>query len=403
MSDTATPAAADAVIPAWLTLLLAAACGLIAANLYYAQPLAGPIAASIGMSAQAAGLVVTLTQIGYGLGLLLIVPLGDLLENRRLVLCGLGLTALALLAAAFASTPAQFLAAAFTIGLGAVVAQVLVPYAAHLAPLAVRGRVVGQVMSGLLFGIMLARPVSSLIANRWGWHTVFTGSAVAIALLALLLGRTLPARQPQTQHSYGALLRSLGALLLHERLLQRRACYQFFLFAAFSLFWTVAPLYLASPVFGLTQWGIAWFGLAGVAGAIAAPLAGRLADRGVGRGASALAMLAGALAFLLPLAATPGGTAALALLTATAVLLDAGVSASLIFGQRALFASRPELRARLNGLFISIFFCGGALGSALGAWVYAHYGWSGAQALGCALPLCALVCLASERAPAQLS
>lgn len=180
----------------WMTLLLATACGLIVANLYYAQPLIGPIGHALGLSPQAAGLIVTLIQAGYGAGLLLIVPLGDIIENRRLICSLLAASALALAGAALAGHAGVFLLAAVCIGLSSVAAQVLVPFAAHLAPEHARGRVVGNVMSGLMLGIMLARPAASLVTDLWGWHAIFAGSAVGMALLALVLMRLLPDRRP---------------------------------------------------------------------------------------------------------------------------------------------------------------------------------------------------------------
>jgi predicted MFS family arabinose efflux permease len=376
--------------------LLALACGLIAANIYYAQPLAGPISAGLGLPAQAAGLIVTLTQIGYGTGLLLVVPLADLFENRRLVLLLMGVATLGLLASALAPNAAAFLAAALLVGVGSVAVQVLVPYAAHLTPEAQRGRAVGNVLSGLLLGIMLARPVASFLARLWAWPAVFWSSALAMLLLAALLARRLPPRKPASPLSYHALLASMLQLLRTSALLRRRALYHAALFAAFSLFWTVTPLLLAGPVFGLSQGGIALFALAGVAGAVAAPLAGRAADLGRTRPATGLAMLAVVLAFGLAQLGRPGSGAALAWLTAAAILLDFGVAANLTLGQRALFALGAEQRARLNGLYMSTFFAGGAAGSALGGWAFAHGGWAWASGIGLALPLAALLYYAGE-------
>src|SRR5208337_215047 len=192
----------EPLLPAWLSLLIALACGLIVANIYYAQPLVGPISASIGLSPQAAGLIVTMTQIGYGVGLLFVVPLGDLFENRLLVLASLGICVLALSSAAAATHPLSFLAAALFVGLGSVAVQILVPYAAHLAPKAVRGRVVGNIMSGLMLGIMLARPVASFITELSSWHMIFYLSAGFMAVLALVLSRALPIREPNSKLRY---------------------------------------------------------------------------------------------------------------------------------------------------------------------------------------------------------
>jgi predicted MFS family arabinose efflux permease len=380
-----------------MTFVMAAACGLIAANLYYAQPLAGPIAAEIGLPPQAAGLIVTLTQIGYGLGLLLIVPLGDLLENRRLILTMIGIATLALLAAGISSTPLPFLAASLSIGLASTAVQMIVPFAANLAPDAMRGRVVGNVMSGLMVGIMLARPVASFIARFTSWHTVFFLSALVMVLLGLLLARKLPKRMPQTRLTYTGLLSSMGRLALTQPVLRRRAAYQACQFAAFSLFWTVTPLLLAGPAFNLTQAGIALFALAGVAGAIASPIAGRLADRDLGKPATALGIAAVATAFLITHIAPEGSTLALALLTAAAILLDFGVTMTLVIGQRAIYDIGAELRSRLNGIFMATFFCGGAIGSAAGAWAFTEGGWLLASSIGFALPAVALLYFLTER------
>lgn len=385
--------------PSWLILLLGVACGAIVANLYYAQPLAGPIAASLGLAPGAAGLIVTVTQVGYGLGLLLIVPLADLVENRRLIVAVVASSAVALCAAALAEGAATFLAASLAIGLGSVSAQVLVPFAAHLAPDAVRGRVVGNVMSGLLLGIMLARPLASFLADLASWQAVFWLSAALMAGLALLLHLALPVRRPNAGLSYVTLLTSMAYLVASTPALRRRGFYQACMFGAFSLFWTAAPLHLAGPQFGLGQSGIALFALAGVAGAIAAPIAGRVADRGWVRSASAVSMALGAAAFPLSLIVADGSALALGLLTASAILLDFGVSGNLVLGQRVIFGLRPELRSRLNGLYIAAFFVGGAAGSALGGWVYVHAGWTGAAWCGFAMPVAALARLLIRREP----
>ena len=383
-------------VPAWMTFLLATACGLIVANIYYAQPLVGPISVALGLPPQAAGLIVTMTQIGYVIGLLLIVPLGDLIENRRLVLCVMAVGALALLAAALSTHPLPFLAAALFIGIGSVSVQILVPYAAHLAPDAMRGQVVGNVMSGLLLGIMLARPVASFITHVSSWHVVFILSTIVMVVLAVVLGWALPPRMPTSRLRYGELLASMARLALTTPILQRRALYHACLFAAFSLFWTTTPLLLTGADFHLTQTGVALFALAGVAGAIAAPIAGRIADRGWIRLATAPAMLAVAAAFLMTHIGPAGSNLALALLVAAAILLDFGVSANLVLGQRAIFALGAEYRSRFNGLYMATFFVGGAIGSALGGWAYAQGGWALASWIGFALPIAALLYFATE-------
>lgn len=380
-----------------LTLLIATACGLIVANIYYAQPLIGPISASLGMSLQAAGLIVTMTQIGYGAGLLLVVPLGDLFENRGLVLAALCLAILALVGAAVSTRAATFLTAALLIGFGSVAVQILVPYAAHFAPEAVRGRIVGNVMSGLMFGIMLARPAASFITSALSWHAVFVISALVMAGLAIVLWIALPRRQPAPGLRYAAMLASMGRLARHTPILQRRAFYHACLFGAFSLFWTTVPL-LLTRTFLLSQKGIALFALAGVAGAISAPIAGRAADRGWSKPATGLAMLAVVASLLLSRLALSGSRAGLAILVVAAILLDFGVTANLVLGQRAIFSLGAEYRSRLNGLYMATFFAGGAVASALGGWTYARGGWSLAMWVGLGLPVLALIGYLTERA-----
>ena len=382
--------------PAWLTLLIAAACGLIAANIYLAQPLIGPISASLGLSAAMGGLIPTMAQLGYGAGLLLIVPLGDLIENRRLILSTLCIAILALAGAALSTHAAPFLLAALLIGLGSVAVQILVPYAAHLAPDATRGRVVGNVMSGLMLGIMLARPVASLVTEALSWHAVFALSAAVMAGLAVVLRLALPPRQPAPGLRYAELLASMGRLALRTPVLQRRALYHACLFAAFSLFWTAAPLFLADT-FHLSQNGIALFALVGVAGAVAAPVAGRTADRNWSRPATGLAMAAVASALLLGRLGLEGSPLGLVMLLVAAVLLDFGVTANGVLGQRAIYALGAGVRSRLNGLYMATFFAGGAAGSALGGWSYAHGGWSLTMWAGLVLPVLAFGCFLTER------
>ncbi|MFS0859386.1 MFS transporter [Paenibacillus taichungensis] len=382
-------------VPSWLILLLAAACGLIAANLYYAQTVIGPIGVTTGLSSAAAGLIVTLTQIGYVIGLLFIVPLSDILENKRLVTFFLIILVVALIAAAFSSHAVLFLTASLVIGISSVVAQILVPYATYLTSEEQRGRVVGNVMSGLLLGIMLARPVASFITSLLGWQAVFVFSAIVIGLLTLLLSRALPARQPQPAMKYGQLILSLGSLLKTFPMLRRRALYQASLFGAFSLFWTTVPLQLANE-YGMSQQGIAWFALAGVGGAIAAPIAGRWADKGLTRILTGLAMVIAVASFELAYLFQGHSTATLILLVVVAITLDMAVSGNLVLGQRIIY-SLSEARGRVNGIFMSIFFVGGAIGSSLGSWSYAHGGWSLTTLIGLLMPLLALIYYLTEK------
>jgi predicted MFS family arabinose efflux permease len=384
-------------MPAWLTFLLAASCGLITANVYYAQPLIGLISTDLGMSPQTAGLIITLTQLGFAAGMILVVPLADLFENRRLVVTMISIGVVALLAAALATHPLAFLTAALFIGLTSVSVQILVPYASHLCHESVRGRTVGNIMSGLMLGIMLSRPLASFLADVGSWHTVFVLSAVAMVLLGASLRFTLPTRKPQSKLTYGQLLSSLLTLARTTPILKRRALYHSFQFAAFTLFWTVVPLELTGPAFRLSQSGVALFALAGVAGAIAAPIAGGLADRGLSRPATGMGMAAVALAFLITHIAAPGSTLALGLLVVAAITIDFGITTTLVTGQRAIFALGHEIRGRLNAVYMTTWYIAGAMASAAGAWAYAHGGWNLASWIGLALPIAALLYFATER------
>lgn len=383
-------------IPTWLTLLIATACGIIVANLYYAQPLVGVISSSIGLPANSSGLIVTLTQIGYVVGLLFVVPMGDILENRRLIVVSLLLTSVSLVITAVSKQAVLFLVASFLIGLGSVATQVLVPFASYLASESSRGRVVGNIMSGLLLGIMLSRPLSILVADLFSWHAVFALSAAAVIILTIVLLKVLPTRRPSANTNYTALLGSMWHLLRTNLVLRRRAIYHACLFATFSLFWTTVPLLLSSPIFHFSQKAIALFALVGVAGALASPVAGRVADRGWTKPATGIALVTVVISILLPLIIRTSSAIGVAVLVIAAILLDAGVSANLVLGQRALFSLSPEIRSRLNGLFMAIFFFGGAIGSAIGGWAYATGGWSTALWFGIAFPIIALLYFATE-------
>ncbi|MFI8709424.1 MFS transporter [Bacillus sp. NPDC077411] len=387
----------DKDISAGLTILLATACGIIVANLYYAQPLVGLISSAIGLSTSSAGLIVTLTQIGYVVGLLFLVPLGDIVENRKLVVISLLLSAVALTAIVFVKHGILFLVASFFIGLGSVAAQVLVPFASYLASESTRGRVVGNVMSGLLLGIMLSRPISSLVADIWGWNAIFALSAAVIVLLAIILLKVLPTRRPMANTNYTALLGSMWQLLRTTPILRRRAIYHACVFGTFSLFWTTVPLLLSSPTFHFSQKAIALYALVGIAGAIAAPVGGRLADRGWTRIATGIALAVVIASLLLPLMIRSNSPVGIAVLVVAAILLDMGVSANLVLSQRLIFSLKPEIRSRLNGLFMAIFFLGGAIGSSIGGWAYASGGWSAALWMGIAFPVIALLYFATEK------
>ncbi|NWB98328.1 MFS transporter [Pseudomonas gingeri] len=369
-----------------MVILFAFCCGAIVANIYYTQPIIGLIAPDIGLPPAMASLIVSLTQIGFALGLFFLVPLGDLLENRRLMIVTNLVAIISLLGAAFTKQPNLFLLMSLLIGFSSVSVQILIPLAAHLAPTESQGRVVGNIMSGLLLGILLARPVSSVVADQFGWRAIFMAAAVVMIFINLVL-LTLPKRQPDHRASYGQLLHSLGTLLRRQPVLRQRAFYHGCMFATFSLFWTAAPLELTRNN-GLSQTQIAIFALVGAIGAVAAPIAGRLADAGHTHRASLLAMLFAALSFLPALVHPLYSVIGLAV---TGVVLDFCVQMNMVLGQRAIYALDANSRGRLNALYMTSIFIGGAFGSAIASSVYEHGGWMGIMLVGGALPLVALL------------
>jgi predicted MFS family arabinose efflux permease len=392
-----------AVLTRGLTLLLGVAVGIIVANLYYAQPLIALIAKSLNLAPSAAGLIVTFTQMGYGLGVLLVVPLGDMLENRRLIIGMLVMGIFAVLGLALSTQMIPYFIAAILVGIGSSAVQIIVPYAAHLSPEATRGQVVGSLMSGLMLGIMLSRPTAGFLTDLISWHAVFLLSAGLMTILAVILYFFLPARNPTPLGiSYGELLRSMGRLFVDTPILRRRAIYQACMFGAFCLFWTSSPLLLAGPEFHLSQSAIAVFALVGVTGAVSAPFAGRLADRGLSGITTAIALVSGILSFLLTQIFQAGSGFSLAFLVVAAILLDAGVSANLVLGQRAIFSLKPEHRGRLNGLYIATIFIGGAVGSSVGAWAFAQGGWTWTAWTGLLMPLAAFIYFLTEKYSTQM-
>lgn len=380
-----------------LTSLMAVACGAMVANLYYAQTLIATIGPEIGLSPGLAGGIVTLTQLGYGVGLALIVPLADLVENKRLILVASVGAVLGSLGIALARGPAVFLAASLVTGVCSVGAQVLVPFAAHLSSERRQGQSIGLVMSGLLTGIMLARPLASFLAGVAGWRTMFLLSAGSIALVAVALAVLLPQRRPATRLGYGAILASSVALLRRYRLLRLRAAYQALMFVAFNMFWTAAPLVLMQA-FHLTSNGIALFALAGAGGALVAPVAGRLADRGHTRPTTLAALVLVAGAFIASgLAVAAAGLIAFAV---TAVVIDGAVQMSQICGQRLIFGLAPEARGRINAAYLTIMFVIGASGSVIASAAFGAGGWPLVAIIGAAIGGAGLVLFVLfDRAP----
>jgi predicted MFS family arabinose efflux permease len=369
-----------------IMVVLAVSCGATVANLYYSQPLLDQISSAFSVSQGSAALVVTVTQLGYAGGMALLMPLGDLLENRKLASRTLVFTAAALVVAGISPAFGLFLAASVLIGLTSVVAQILVPFAAHLAPEEARGRFVGTVMTGLLLGVLLARTVSSFVTSAWGWRTIYFVSAGLMLLVAVTVVRLLPRRHPGHHVRYPELMRSIGALVREEPALRRRAVCQALMFGAFSAFWTAVAFELVRA-HGLSQTGIGVFALVGAAGAAVAPIAGRLGDRGYGQTGSGIALALAAVAMII----ADIGAHSLVVLALAGVLLDLAVQSHQVLSQQEIYGLRGDARARVNTVFMTTIFIGGAIASAVTGALYDDAGWTGSSLFGAALPLVGLL------------
>lgn len=376
-----------------VTFLLAAACGLAVANVYYAQPLLDAMAAELGLREATVGIVVTVTQVGYGLGLLLVVPLGDLVERRRLVTLQMSLSVVALGVVSLAPTVAVLLMGMAAVGLFAVVTQVLVAFSATLATPAERGRVVGTVTSGVVLGILSARTVAGFVSDFAGWRAVYGVSAVATLLVAVALFRVLPREQVRSRLSYPELLRSVLTLFVEERELRVRAVLALLSFASFTTLWTPLVLLLGAPPHSLSHSQVGLFGLAGMAGALGASRAGRLADRGLGD-RTTLAALALLLVSWVPIA---GATSSLWALGLGIITLDLAIQALHVTGQSELYAVRPEARSRLVAGYMMFYSLGSGAGSLASTVVFSKWGWTGVCVQGAALSAVALVFWAFSR------
>ena len=369
-----------AIMPVRTTLLSVAA-GVLVANLFATQLVIAQIAADLNIPVASAGLVPTLTMLGYACSLVFVLPLIDKFENRRLLLVTLVTSVLALVMAALAPGKASLLTAAFLVGATSCGLQMIVVMAATLSSEAQRGQIIGTVMSGLMLGVLLSRPAGSLIAGALGWRAVYATSAVAVSLLLVTLARSLPVSHPLSPVSYLKSIASLLPLLTREPVLRRRAAYQALLMFSFNCFWIGVAWRLAQPPFQLGSRGIALFALAGAAGVLIAPVAGRAGDRGWTGAATLWAhlfVIAGlALAALTALYSSPTIGPPLLALAAAAVLLSMGGVADQALGRRAVNMIRPDARGRVNGLFTGSFFIGGALGAAVAGPAWSVGGWMG--------------------------
>jgi predicted MFS family arabinose efflux permease len=362
-------------------VLLTVLAAVTVANIWYNQPLLPAIGRTFNVSNGAAGIVAVVTQVGYAAGLLCFVPLGDAVDSRRLMLGLLAAVTVALLGAAVAPTLAVEAAAGFAIGLTTVVPQVAIPLAAGLAEPAHRGRVVGQIMGGLLVGILGARALAGFVGAAFGWRRMFVVAAVLMVLCAIAVRMKLPARQPSSTLSYGALLRSLLPIAREQPVARDAAMLGAMTFGSFSAFWTTLAFRLEAPPLHYGSQVAGLFGLLGIAGAAAAPVAGYLADRRSARGTVGLALIGVGVAWvvLLLFGHTLWGIAV------GVVVLDAAVQIAQVSNQARIYSLDSRLYSRLNTIYMVSYFAGGALGSALSAAAWDLAGWRGVCAVGLAL------------------
>lgn len=363
-------------------ILLAIACGLAVANVYYAQPLLDTMAATFDVDHADVGIIVTISQIGYGIGLLLLVPLGDLINGRKLIISQFFLLGLFLLITGLATSFFMLLGGMFLVGLMAVVTQALVAYAANMADDHTRGHVVGTVTSGVVIGLLLARTVAGSLTQLAGWRSVYLISAMMVIVMSIILFRTLPASvKPKNSVSYPRLLSSMFVLFRKSPLLLVRSLMAMLIFAAGQVLWTPMVLPLSEPPFSLSHTAIGMFGLAGVTGALGASKAGSLSDRGYARWTSGIALIL----MLISWIPTALMVHSLWLLIFGIILFDLGLQAVHVTNQSLILKIAPEARGRITGGYMIFYSIGSALGAIASTTIFALWGWTGVCLLGAAI------------------
>ena len=377
----------------FLIFILAISCGSLVANIYYAQPIVQLIAKELNISSELSGLLTTFTQIGYGLGLFLIVPLADLFKSKKIIGILIGLTIISLIGTLISENGIVFILLTTIIGIGACAAQMLVPLTMRIVPIEETGKYVGRVMSGLLMGIMIARPLSIGIAGWFGWRMVFLFSLITLVVMLLLIIKFLPNYEVVSTNnlSYPKLIASMVKLLINTSPLQQRAFYHACLFATFSLYWTVMPILLRSEPLHFSNNEIALFGFVAIGGALLTPTIGKIADKGFISIMTNVSMMLVLLSIVLLFFVRDHSLTSVILIIISGISIDIGVSGNVLLGQKVIFGLNPEIRNRLNGLYMTIFFLGGAFGSWIGSYTYYKFNSEVTLIIGTALPLIALL------------
>ena len=397
--NTAKTAQANTGISKLTLWVMTVATGLVVANIYYAQPLLEDIAKTYHVSNGTAGNIAMLTQMGYAFGMLFLIPLGDMLKRKRLIMVGFGLIVLALLLAAFAPTFPVMLLASFLIGFTSIVPQLIIPMAAHLSKPEERGKTVGFVMSGLLIGILLSRTISGFVGERFGWHVMFMIAAALMLLLWAIIYFLFPEIEPQYNGNYGGLMRSLITLIRTEPLLRLAALRGALCYACFGAFWTTLIFLLRQPQFNLGSEAAGLFGLVGAFGALGAAAMGRISDKTNPYTVTTFSILLVIISFVV----FYFSGSSLAGLIIGVILLDLGVQATHISNQTTIFSLSKEARNRLNTVYMVTYFLGGAAGTFLASRVWNTWHWQGVTIIGIILSVAAELVHLSYRKTVRLN
>ncbi|HEX2328221.1 MAG TPA: MFS transporter [Candidatus Angelobacter sp.] len=360
-----------------LLWLITVASAVAVANLYYNQPMLAAMARSFHSDPHGIGLVATFTQAGYALGMPIFIPLGDLVERRRLVVSLFLAVAVALAGAALAPNLGLLVLASFFIGLTTLIAQIMIPLGAELSAPEEQGKTIGSILSGILLGILLARTLSGSVAAHLGWRAMYWIACGMALVFAVLLRVRLPQVLPHSQLTYGRLIQSLVRLVIETPKLRQVSLVGAMLFAAFSAFWTTLVFLLETPPYHYGSQAAGLFGLIGATGALVAPISGRTSDR---RGPRFVVAIALSVVLVAYACFWIFGLHLIGLIIGV-IVLDGGVQAAQVANQSRVFSLRPDARNRVNTIYMICYFGGGSLGSLLGAWAWTHWHWNGVCAV----------------------
>ncbi|MDT8718030.1 MFS transporter [Clostridium sp. 19966] len=370
-----------------LIMVMAIACGITVANLYYIQPLLGDIAKTFNVSEISVGSAAMLTQIGYAIGMIFILPLGDIKERRNLITMMLLFSVLSLTSMFFSKNITMLIISSFAVGFTSIIPQLIIPLAAQLSDPKERGKIIGTVMSGLLIGILVSRTFSGILGGYLGWRIVYIIAAIMMILLMIILRKLIPVTKPVSDIKYFELLKSMLKLIKTEPALQEASINGAMMFAAFSAFWTSLTFLLQSSHYNLGAQAAGLFGLVGVSGALAAPMVGKIADKKGPRFVIGICIFIVMISYLLFLLL---GFKVLGLILGV-ILLDLGVQSCNVSNQARVHSLNEEMRNRINTVYMVSFFLGGAFGSFLGSYSYSHFGWYGVCIFGMLTQLVAII------------